>query len=336
MIRVAVVGYGFIGSVHVATLKKIPDARVVAVVDSNPEKFKSATKGNLDVGAQGDELQGIELYTSLDEMLAKTDVDCVSICLPTNLHRLVTEQVMQAGKHVICEKPMALTLEDCDAMIEASQKYDRQLFIAQCIRFWPEYEALKKMVDSGEFGAPISFLFRRVGPSPFWAGAQSWFSDPNKSGGCVFDLHVHDTDYVQYLFGRPQAVYSQGFTGQSGGNEAVMTQYQYLSGPMCFAEGSWAYSSGFRMTFTAIFENAQVEYDSAQSPSMILYRKGADGSEVVEVDDRDGYYHEMAYFIQCLRSGKKPEKVLPQSARQSIEIALAEAASINSKQLEEL
>ncbi len=336
MIRFAVLGYGFMGAGHVATLKKNPNAKVVAVIESNPEKLRSVTEGNIERSGADNLLEGVHLYPSLAEMLGKEKVDCLVVSLPTYQHRESTVQALQAGLHVVCEKPMALTLEDCDAMIEAAGKHNRQLFIAQCIRFWPEYEALKRVMESGELGQPISFLFRRVSAPPFWAGPQSWFADPAKSGGCVFDLHVHDVDFVHYLLGRPHSVFSQGIFSSSGSNQAVMTQYSFESGVLCCAEGSWIYPAGFKMAYTAVFEKGKLEYDSNLSPSLMLTRSGAAAAEPVPVPPGDGYEHEFAYFIECLETGKAPDKILPQSARQSIEIALAEVRSMREKRVERL
>jgi len=324
------------GAGHGATLKKNPRAKVVAVIETNPEKLRSVTEGNIERSGADNLLEGVHLYKSLAEMQGKEQVDCLVVSLPTYQHREFTVQALQAGLHVVCEKPMALALRDCDAMIEAAEKHSRQLFVAQCIRFWPEYEALKRIVDSGELGKPISFLFRRVSAPPFWAGPQSWFADPQKSGGCVFDLHVHDVDFVHHLLGRPNSVFSQGIFNSRGGNEAVMTQYNFDSGVICCAEGSWIYPAGFKMAYTAVFENAKLEYDSNLSPSLSLTRKGATAVETMPVPPGDGYEHEFAYFIECLEAHTAPEKILPQSARQSIEIALAEVRSMKEKRVERL
>lgn len=330
MIKFAIIGYGFMGNVHLNSLKKNKNAQVVAVVESYLSKIKQATRGNINEQVTLEEpLQGVEVFATMDEMLDKMDVDVVSICLPTHLHKEFTVRALQAGKHVVCEKPMALSLEECDAMIEAAEKAGKELFIAQCIRFWPEYNALKQFVESGELGKPLSFLFRRVSASPFWAGPKSWFADPTKSGGCVLDLHVHDVDFINFLFGKPDAVYSQGFDGASGGNEAVFTQYKFKDGPICVAEGSWAYPAGFKMAYTAVFEKGALEYDSSVETHLTLIRKGKHEPEVIAVPKGDGYDHEYNYFIDCLSTGKKPELMTPQSARQSIRIALAEAQSMS-------
>ena len=331
MIKIAVLGYGFMGVSHVSNLLNIPNAEVVAVVDSDTKKFDTATTGNIDAGTQNVNLAGIKLFADFEKTLGEVDVDCVDICLPTHQHADFTIRAFDAGKHVICEKPMALTLEDCDRMIRAGSNCGKKLFVAQCIRFWPEYKVLKSYLDSDELGKPLSLLFRRVSGSPFWAGAQSWFNDPAKSGGAVFDLHVHDVDFIHYALGRPNAVYSQGITGQSGGNEGVMTQYDFGGDFMCWAEASWFYHTGFKMAYTAVFEGGTLVYDCTASPTLTLYRRDVEKPEPVTVTSGDGYSHELAYFVDCMENDSPPQKITTESARQSIEITLAEVRSMTEK-----
>ncbi len=334
MIRIAILGYGFIGAVHAATVKKAKNAELVAIVEKDKTKWKSVTTGNIDV--EGMQPLDVPCYETLDELLKQHSVDVLSICLPTFLHREYTEIAMQAGLHVICEKPMALTLQDCDAMINAALQYDRQLFVAQCIRFWPEYEILKTMHDNFELGDPISFRFHRLSGMPAWAGPGSWFLDESKSGGCLFDLHVHDVDFLHSLLGEPKRLFSQGIQLPGGTNAAVLSQFDFDNNTICTIEGSWLYSSGFKMTFSAVYENGQLEYDSSALPTLKLYRSDNAQPELVPVPDGDGYVNEYNYFVECLENGEPPSRILPSSARFSIQLALAEQVSMRSNGVVEL
>ena len=118
----------------------------------------------------------------------------VDVCLPTDLHAEVTVAALEAGKHVLCEKPMALTVAECDRMVAAAKASGRFLMIAHCIRFWPEYIALKEIVDSGQYGKVTSALFRRISGLPKWS---EWFPNPQRSGGAILDLHIHDVGLYQ-------------------------------------------------------------------------------------------------------------------------------------------
>lgn len=325
MIKFAILGYGFIGAVHAATLKKVEGAAAVAVIEKDKSKWHSVTKGNIDVN--GMQPLDVPLFETIDEMQKEVTADCLCICLPTYLHRSYTEQAMAAGMHVVCEKPMALSLNDCDAMIAACEKFDKQLFIAQCIRFWPEYAVLKRLHDSGELGRPVSFRFFRLSGKPSWGGPESWFFQEEKSGGCLFDLHVHDADFVHFLLGEPKAVFARGVNLAHGTNAAVMSHYIYDDNITCATEGSWLYHSGFKMGYSAVYENGQIEYDSTQSPALKLWRKGAD-PEILPANQSDGYVEQYRYFVDCLNRGAKPELITPESARFSIKLALAEKESV--------
>ncbi len=329
--KFAILGYGFIGAVHAATIKKVAGAELVAVIEKDKSKWNSVTTGNVEV----DGMQPLDapLFESIADMQKEIQADCLSICLPTFLHRQFSEKAMQAGMHVVCEKPMALSLEDCDAMIAASQKYNKQLFIAQCIRFWPEYAELKKIHDAEELGTPVSFRFERLSGMPGWGGPDSWFFQKDKSGGCLFDLHVHDVDFTHYLLGKPQAVCAQGVQLENGTNSAVVSQYHYDNNITCTIEGSWLYHSGFKMGYSAVYENGQVEYDSTQSPTLKLWRKGEEEPEVITVPESDGYIEQYKYFVDCISGNKSPKRILPESTRLSIELALAEKQAIDRTQV---
>ncbi|MBN1465014.1 Gfo/Idh/MocA family oxidoreductase [candidate division KSB1 bacterium] len=333
MIRFAILGYGFIGAVHAATLKKVDDAQVVAVIEKDKSKWGAVTRGNIDVNGMGS--LDVPFFESIAQMQDNVEADCISVCLPTFLHRSFAEQAMAAGMHVVCEKPMALTLNDCDAMIAATRASGKQLFIAQCIRFWPEYVELKRMHDSGLLGAPLSFRFQRLSGMPTWGGENSWFMQEDKSGGCLFDLHVHDIDFVNTLLGKPRALYARGVK-LANSNAAVVSQYHYENNLLCTIEGSWLSFSGFKMSYTAVYENGQLEYDSTQSPALKLWKKGAAEPEAVHVAATDGYTEQYNYFVDCLKSGKAPALVPPESTRLSIELALAERESIEKGSVIEL
>ncbi|NLP09892.1 Gfo/Idh/MocA family oxidoreductase [bacterium] len=331
MIRFAVLGYGFMGVTHASQIKRHPQAELVAVVETNPDKIKQSTQGNLGEAPEQNLLQGVAIYSTLGEMLRQEKIDCISLCLPTHLHRTLAVEALEAGRSVICEKPMALTLEDCDAMIAAAQHNQATLLIAQCLRFWPEYEKLKQYIDSRELGALQTLLLRRVSAPPFWTGTDSWFAAAAKSGGCLFDLHVHDVDFIHYSLGRPSAVFSQGLSTATGLNHSVMTQYEFAEPMLCLAEGSWNYPLGFRMSYTAVFEKGALDYDSGRTPTLTLTRSGAQAPETVALEPGDGYSREYDYFISCLEHRQAPQRITPASARQSIEIALAEARSITTR-----
>jgi predicted dehydrogenase len=235
---------------------------------------------------------------------------------------------MSSGLHVVCEKPMALSLDDCDAMIQAAEKFQRQLFIAQCIRFWPEYALLREIVEKQELGDLLSIKFHRLSGMPSWGGEQSWFLKPDQSGGCLFDLHVHDVDFIHTILGVPRALFSRGTALANGVNTSVITQYLFSEGYCCLAEASWRYYSGFKMSYSAVFTDAQLEYDSGAQPTLRLWKKGESDPVLLQVPATDGYIEEYRYFIDCLENHQTPTRMSAESARSSIQITLAELESL--------
>ena len=160
------------------------------------------------------DLSNISLYSDLTQMLAAEQLDAVSIASPTFMHNLQSIEALEAGLHVFCEKPMALNSVDCQRMSEAAQQSGKTLQVGHCIRFWPEYVEAKEIIDSQKYGKVMAATFQRLSLTPTW----SWdncFLDGKRSGGAMLDLHIHDTDYVQYVFGMPKAVFSQGVIGPS-------------------------------------------------------------------------------------------------------------------------
>lgn len=301
------------GGVHLRNWQEIDDARVVAVCDANPIA-ETAKQGNIAAGQDTLNLDGVAVYTDVEEMLATESLDAVSIALPTHLHNPVSIQCLMAGVHVLCEKPMALSVEDCDAMIRAASKAGRHLMIAHCIRFWPEYAWVKGAVDSGEYGKVLAADFSRHTYAPSWADG-GWLSDPAKSGGVAMDLHIHDLDFIQYLFGAPtciRSVYSQ--------SKHIQTRVDYGDGRPISATASWLMpkSFGFQMTFNVVFEKAAAVFDGA---TLKLYPSAG---EVIlpKLGDGDGYQSEIEYFAGLI-SGTNTETVItPEQARESVRMAL--------------
>ena len=181
---------------------------MVAICDIDEEKFENKfLSGNIDVGNAQYDFSKYRLYTDIDDMLEKEELDIVDIALPTYLHAEVSVKALNKGINVLCEKPMALTVEECRKMIEAAEKNNRKLMVAQCLRFWPEYEYLKECVETKRFGDVLSGYFFRGGSTPKWS-YQNWLLKKEKSGGVILDQHIHDVDMINWLFGTPEAVSS--------------------------------------------------------------------------------------------------------------------------------
>ena len=329
MLKIGIVGFGFMGRMHFRCWQATEGAVVTAVCDADPGAVTevAASKGNIE-GADGKaDLSGVTIYSDYNKFLNEADIDAISLTLPSFLHTGFTEKALRAGLHVLCEKPMALNIAECDRMIDVWKESECVLQIGHCIRFWPEYSKLKELVESGEYGDVLAANFRRLASAPGWS-ADSWLIDPGKSGGMPLDLHVHDTDVVQHLFGLPSAVQSHAAYYANGTVGHISTYYDYGAGKIVCAEGSWMVtpSFGFEMNFDVEFENATVRMSSLASPTMKIYPGDAEPI-VPELPPGDGYSREIEYFARAVCGEEQPEVVTPEQSRDSVRIVLAEEAS---------
>jgi len=329
MLRVGIVGFGFMGRTHYRCWKDIDDAKVVAICDTNPNIVKDMEKavGNIERATGTIDLGGVELYAEFDRMLENANLDVVSITLPTYLHAEYSINALAAGAHVLCEKPMALNVKDCDRMIKAAKRSGKVLQIGHCVRFWPEYAETKRIVDSGKYGRVIAAMFQRLGSVPRWS-MDNWFIDEKRSGGMALDLHIHDTDFVQYLFGMPLAVCSSAARAGNGEMLHIVTQYLYDDEKAVTAEGGWAMMPkfGFEMSFNIMLEKATIVYDLTRQPTFKVYP--AEGEPFTpQAEEGDGYSRQTEYFARIIR-GQKIEMVTTlQQSRDSVRIVEAEKKS---------
>jgi predicted dehydrogenase len=316
-------------------------ARIAAVADVEPERRTEA-----------EEKLKCFAFPSLGELLETVEVDLVDICTPTYLHEQIVVEAAGAGKNIMCEKPMSLTVKSCDRMIKAVKKAGVKFMTGHVIRFWPEYQVIKEIVDSGAYGRAEWVSARRLSPPPTWAW-QGWLLDPARSGGAVLDLHIHDLDYISWLVGPPKRVLATGAAGPRGGLDSVLTlAWEHESGAKSAAEGSLVLAPGFpfNMALLVACEKATIRFDSAASPSLVVYPFqgatyapplpspdiGASSENLGNIGSLGGYFNEIKYYLDCLEAGRTPEVVTPESARDSVRLSLAVAESARVRRIVEL
>ncbi|MEM7783479.1 MAG: Gfo/Idh/MocA family oxidoreductase, partial [Planctomycetota bacterium] len=212
MQKVAIAGIGFMGWIHWLAYQQIPNVKVVAIATPEPDRQAgdwTSIQGNF--GPPGEKvcLDGIAVYGSLDQMLADPaiEIDLVDICLPPALHADAIVAATSSGNHVLCEKPLALKLDQCDRAVDSASSNQVRLFVGQVLPFFTEFQFAFDKIKSGEFGKLIGGSFRRVISDPQWLPK---FYDPDVIGGPLFDLHVHDAHFIRLLFGMPLGVFSAG------------------------------------------------------------------------------------------------------------------------------
>ena len=184
---------------------------------------------------------------------------------------------------------------------------------------------MREIIHSRQHGKVRSAVFTRVSPRPTWSWRQ-WLHDPRKSGSAALDLHIHDADYILYLFGEPKSVFSRGSGSARKGFDHVVTTYNYGKPSLIVAEGGWDYPPGypFSMTFRVTMEKATLSL--AADGGLTLY--GADNAAaVVCVPEGDGYRHELRHFIDCIANDEASAIVTPKSAMRSVQLVEAEIRS---------
>lgn len=331
IINVGILGLGFMGKCHYETYAGIKGARVSAICDVDPRKLSgdwSGIAGNIGGAGGKVDLSGIQLYKNADALLGDPAIDVVDITLPTDLHEEFALAALKAGKHVICEKPLARTSVAAKRVVDAAARAGRSLFTAHCIRFWPAYAWLKESTEQKRFGRVISAVFRRHSPLPTWSW-RNWLQDPQKSGLCALDLHIHDADFVLYCFGVPAALRSTIGGLQPGRADHIHTVYEYPGGALVTAEGSWEYAPAypFRMNFTVVYERATVEL--RDDGALHVYPlKGK--SVAVKLPAASGYELELREFIRCLRTGGACEVITLADALRSVRLIELEERSARS------
>ncbi len=334
-VKVAVIGLGFMGVTHLRAYLDTPGAQIVAVCDAVRLPVNGVLQGvagnvkktdDIDLGPR------VRVYTRWEEVLRDPEVELIDLCTPTPLHPDQAIAALEAGKHVFCEKPMARTSARARDILRAAEKSGRFFMPAMCMRFWPGWSWLKPVVSEQTYGRVLAARFRRASETPGWSKQGTYTAD---LGGALFDLHIHDTDFVQFLFGRPASVFSSGAV-RNGSIDHVVTHYQYPGGPAVCAEGSWLLTKGFNMAYTLYCERATIDFDLDRGAEALRIFEPGQPGRTMALDGADGYAGEVKYVVDCARRGVTPTIVTARDGVEGIEICEAEEKSVRSGQVVKL
>jgi len=337
VVNVAVVGLGFMGVTHLKAYLKAPGARIVAVCDSvrvPVNGILAGVQGNVTGSGDLDLGREVKVCRELQAVLAEPEVDLVDLCVPTPLHVEQSLASLRQGKHVLCEKPLALSTDQAREIVNAARTARGFFMPAMCMRFWPGWAWLKQIVEKNTYGKVLSAGFRRLSAAPAWSAAT--YSAASSNGGALLDLHIHDTDFVQFLFGRPRGVFSTGIARDGAFPDHVLTQYLFPGGPVVHAEGGWLLAKGFHMSYTLHCEKATLDYNLARGAEALHVIESGRDLQVIKFDDPDGYAVEIRYLLEAIRTGQPPRVVTAQDGLSAIEICEAEAASVRTGKIVEL
>ena len=312
MTNLVIEGFGFMGRIHAACWRKVKGVRLAAVCVRDPAVLRRAVKvyGCVGEPVPADLPADVKVYTDAAKMLAEIRPDIVDVTLPTALHPAAVEQALASGAHVLCEKPLALDAKGANAVLRAAARAKGRFMVAQTLRFTPEYACLKRLVDSGKYGAVTAATFTRLTPPPCAPRGKSWFCDESVSGGLALDLNIHDADVVNWLFGLPQTVAARGHRRADGLLDHLVVDYAYPN-RVVTSESSWAATESFGFTygFRVFFERATVVYDPrAVRPFLVAPARGRPFAP--KFRRTDGYQNEIDFFARLVR-GRVSESASP-------------------------
>jgi predicted dehydrogenase len=277
---------------------------------------------------QAGEKAGCPAFTDCREMLERMpEIDVCLIATPTYTHADLIEMCASYGKPTLCEKPLTMRPADADRILSVVGKTGIPCMTAQVVRFWTGYTRLKRMMADGEFGTIHMSYFSRCSERQTWGN--NWLFDPEKGGGAMFDMMVHDVDFMLYLYGPAKKVYTLASRDDTLCYANVFASMEFESGALGVAETSFTMRSGYPFTMYAkiMGEKATAEftyragYDINQRDGALcaldIYRDGQP-PERLKPDQYDAYAAEIAYFLECLDRGVKPEVITPEESREVV------------------
>jgi predicted dehydrogenase len=324
MVNLGIAGTGYIGRIHLEASRKLPGVQVLAVATLEPEEIR-------------DKYPGLRIYTSYQELFRDEPLDAVIICLPTDLHEEAAIAAATRGLHILCEKAMALDAASAQRMLEAAQAHDRILMVAHILRFWPQYIRIKELIDAGEVGSIRSVTAYRLSKYPPWS---AWYRDPAKSGGCLLDLQIHDVDFIHWILGHPQSVYTVGIQAPTGGWDHVHTTLTYPQAQAsieasCLMPESWPFSTGIRILGTAgaleytFRVGANIQERDQASHFFRLYKSDGTVSEPAAAGE-DMFVAQLRYFVHCVAERQPPRLCPPEETCQVMQVMTASRQSAES------
>lgn len=326
MKNIGLVGLGFIGSMHLKAYHSFENCRVAAICTRSELEDKEIT-----------DLFNGTFVSDYDELLRRKDIDIIDICLPTFLHEEYIVKAARAGKHIICEKPLTLSLESAKRIFKEVQDHGVRLFVGHLLRFWPEYQTIKSYSESDQLKDIEIVHAQRLGQAPAWS---DWFQHPEKSGGALFDLHIHDIDFISYLLGEAESVYAAGTKNKYGAWDHIMSTLTFKNNRKAFVEASHRMPNGypFTMLFRAQAAQGTLEYRVAAGENIeqinhqqfVYYNDKTKSS--IDIVDGDAFQNELSYFVQCLETNQENDVIPLEDVFYTLKLLKAVEASLKTGQ----
>jgi predicted dehydrogenase len=342
MIKVGIAGIGFMGWMHYLAYRERDDIQVTALCTRNQAKLDgdwTSIQGNFGPPGEQVDTSAMSKYQEVEALLANPELDVIDVCLPPHLHKSVCLAALEAGKHVFCEKPLALNAEDCDALVAAAEGAGLQLLVGHVLPFMPEFEFLYKAVQQGTYGKLLGGRFERVISDPLWLKD---FYDMEKVGGPLIDLHVHDAHLIRLLFGMPTRVTSQGRL-RDDTVEYCNTLFHFEDSSLVVSATSGVLNQQgrpFMHGFEVHFEEATVQFqfagylDEPETNQLKVLMPGEKGQvirpNVGEWDPVKSFSEEISEVVQSVQTGIASPLLSGQLARDAVMICQRQTDSVRS------
>lgn len=243
----------------------------------------------------------------------------IDICLPTFLHEDYIIKAAYAKKHIICEKPLTLSVASMKRIWKAVEANNVQLYVGHILRFWPEYQTIKSYHHKQKLGDIVIVHAQRLGQTPKWS---TWFQNHQKSGGALYDLHIHDIDFTYSLLGEVNSVYASGIQNKQGAWVHVMTNLIFKNGSKAFIEASHLMPLEYPFSISYRTQTKETSMDlvikAAENIEEIDHENGYftlySNQETIplQVDNQDAFFNELTYFMECIQENK-PNTIIPLS-----------------------
>ena len=342
MVRIGIVGIGFMGMIHYQAASRLAGGRVAAVCSRDPKKLAgdwTGIQGNFGPRGGQVDLSGVAKYADLADLLADPSIDLVDLCVPNDEHARLTIKALEAGKHVLVEKPIALTTADADAMVDAARSSGKMLMVGHVLPFFPEFAYAREAIASGRFGKLKAAHLTRVIARPDWS---SGIADADRSGGPAIDLHIHDTHFIGLVCGVPKAVQSRAVV-EGGAVVHLSTQYLFEDPNLAVSAVSGALSQKgrpFTHGFEFYLEGATLSYEFANlggqghlaTPLSVILPDGTvDRPDLAGSGDPvDSFVAELTTAVEAVTSGTPSPMLSGDLARQALRTCHAEVLSATS------
>lgn len=350
MVRIGVVGIGFMGWAHFSGANNISPAgklegsklnggEITAICTRSAEKLAgdwTSIQGNFGPRGQQLDLADISAYDDYREMFRDPEIDLIDICLPNDKHEDIAIAALNAGKHVLVEKPIAVDVAAAERMLAAAEKAGRLLMVAQVLPFFPEFQFVHQAISQKTYGELQAAHFRRVISAPKWGEME----DFRKLGGWGIDLHIHDNHFISLLCGTPSAVFSRGLL-QDGLVNHVHTQYVFDDSPVAVtavsggiaAEGL-AFAHGFELYCergTLLLSAGTLGGQWCVDRPLTVIADGQLTQPTLTAGDWcAGFTQELQTAVNAVHAGQAPRLLSGTLACDALRVCVAEAKSIQS------